>query len=49
MEFLRNNKGVIIFYAIILVFSLVIINDSKNDNLREESRYVMIHYNNLKN
>lgn len=41
MKFLKNNKGAILFYLIILVSSLVIINDVKKDNLREESKYVM--------
>ena len=41
MKFLKNNKGVIIFYAIILISSLVIINDVEKDNLREQSKYVM--------
>ena len=41
MEFLKNNKGSIIFYLIIVVSSLAIINDVKKDNLREESKYVM--------
>ena len=41
MKFLKNNKGAILFYLIILVSSLVIINDVKKDNLREENKYVM--------
>ena len=41
MKFLKNNKGAIIFYVIILISTLVIINDVKQDNLREESKYVM--------
>ena len=41
MKFLKNNKGAIIFYLILIVSTLVIINDVKNDNLREESKYVM--------
>ena len=40
MKFLKNN-GVILFYAIILISSLVIINDVEKDELREENRYVM--------
>ncbi len=46
MKFLKNNKGAIIFYLIIIVFTLVISNDVKKDELREENRYVM---NNLSN
>ena len=42
MKFLKNNKGAIIFYLIILIATLVISNDVKNDNLREENRYVMV-------
>ena len=41
MKFLKNNKGAILFYAIILISTLVIINDVKHDNLHEESKYVM--------
>ena len=41
MKFLKKNKGAILFYVIILVSTLVIINDVNNDNLREESKYVM--------
>ena len=41
MNFLKKNKGAILFYVIILVSTLVIINDVNNDNLREESKYVM--------
>ena len=41
MKFLENNKGAIIFYVVVLIFSLVIISDVKKDDLREESRYVM--------
>ena len=33
MKFLKNNKGVILFYAIILISSLVIINDVEKDEL----------------
>ena len=42
MEFLKNNKGAILFYVIILVSTLLIINDVKKDNLREENKYVMV-------
>lgn len=41
MKFLKNNKGVILFYALILVSTLVLINDVEKDNLREENKYVM--------
>ncbi|MCI6847581.1 MAG: hypothetical protein MR835_01875 [Erysipelotrichaceae bacterium] len=46
MKFLKNNKGVILFYMVILVSSLVIISDVEKDNLREEKRYVMTTYSN---
>lgn len=46
MKFLKNNKGVILFYMVILVSSLVIISDVEKDNLREEKRYVMTTYTN---
>ena len=42
MKFLRKNKGAILFYLVIIVASLVVINDVKKDDLREENRYVMI-------
>ena len=41
MKFLKNNKGAILFYIVILISTLAIVNDVKKDNLREESRYVM--------
>ena len=46
MKFVKNNKGVILFYMVILVSSLVIISDVEKDNLREEKRYVMTTYSN---
>lgn len=42
MKFLKNNKGAILFYMVLLVFSLVLINDVKKDELREENKYVMV-------
>lgn len=44
MKFLKNNKGVILFYVIILISSLVIINDVEKDEMREENRYVMANF-----
>ena len=41
MKFLKNNKGAIIFYMILLISTLVIINDVKKDEFREENKYVM--------
>ncbi len=46
MNFFKNNKGAIIFYVIILISSLVIINDVKRDNLREEKKYIMVNLSN---
>ena len=41
MKFLKTNKGVILFYALILISTLVLINDVKKDEFREDNRYVM--------
>ena len=41
MKFLKNNKGTIIFYTLILVCTLVLINDVKKDELRTQNKYVM--------
>ena len=41
MKFLNKNKGVILFYTLILVSTLVLINDAKKDDIREENKYVM--------
>jgi len=41
MKYLKNNKGVILFYALILISTLVIVNDVKKDELREQNKYVM--------
>ena len=41
MEFLKNNKGVILFYALVLVSTLVLVNDAKKDDIRTENKYVM--------
>ena len=41
MKYLKNNKGVILFYALILISTLVIANDVKKDELREQNKYVM--------
>ncbi len=46
MKFLKSNKGAIIFYVVILVFSVVIMNDVKKDELREENKYVMTNLSN---
>ena len=44
MKFLKNNKGAILFYMVILIFSLILINDVKKDELREENKYVMTNF-----
>jgi len=41
MNFLKNNRGVLLFYAIIIFSTLVLINDVEKDNLREENHYIM--------
>ena len=46
MKFLKNNKGVILFYMVILVYTLVIISDVEKDNQQKEKRYVMTTYSN---
>lgn len=46
MEFLKNNKGAILFYLLIIVSTLLITNDVKKDELREENRYVMTNLSN---
>lgn len=42
MEFLKRNKGAILFYLVILISSLAIINDVKKDEMREQNKYVMV-------
>ena len=42
MKFFKRNKGAILFYLVILISSLAIINDVKKDELREENKYVMV-------
>jgi len=46
MDFLKNNKGAIIFYAIILISSLLLMNDVEKDNMRETNKYVMTNLSN---
>lgn len=41
MEFVKNNKGVIIFYLLLIVISLVAVNNTKN-NLSIENDYVYL-------
>ena len=41
MEFVKNNKGVIIFYPLLIIISLVVVNNTKN-NLSIENDYVYL-------
>ena len=45
MKFLEKNKGVILFYTLVLISTLILINDAKKDNLRTENKYVMTYIN----
>ena len=44
MKFIMKNKGVLIFYLIIIVSSLIIINDVERDNVlnNNDNTYVAI-------
>ena len=44
MKFLKNNKGAVIFYLLILVSTLVIINDVENED--GNNKYVMTYMQN---
>lgn len=44
MKFLKNNKGAVIFYLLILVSTLVIINDVESENGTD--KYVMTYMQN---
>jgi len=46
MNFLKNNKGALLFYAIIIFASLIIINDVEKDNIRKEKHYIMTYLSN---
>ncbi len=41
MKFLKENKGAIIFYLVIVISTLVMVNDVKQDIRTGESKYVM--------
>ena len=41
MEFVKKNKGVIIFYLLLVLATLMII-QSNNRNLESETRYVYL-------
>ena len=44
MQFIMKNKGVLLFYLIIIVSSLIIINDVERDNVlnNNDNTYVAI-------
>ena len=46
MNFIKNNKGAILFYVLVLISTLVLINDAKKDEFREENKYVMTYMSN---
>ena len=41
MDFLKRNKGVILFYVLVFVSTLVLSYDAKLDEKRSENKYVM--------
>ena len=41
MKFLKNNKGVIIFYLMIALFTIILIENAKINYIKDDS-YVMI-------
>ena len=41
MEFLKENKGVIIFYVMLAVFTFILVENAKMNNI-EANSYVMI-------
>ena len=41
MKFLKENKGAIIFYLVIILSTLIIVNDVKQDQVTGENKYVM--------
>lgn len=42
MRFLKKNKGAIILYLVIMVFSLVLMNDVQKENNYKNNTYVMV-------
>ncbi len=46
MNFFNKNKGAIIFYLVIVISTLVIVNDVKQDKSTGESKYVMTYLSN---
>ncbi len=41
MQFLKKNKGAIILYLVIMIFSLVLMNDVQKENNYKNNTYVM--------
>lgn len=41
MEFVKNNKGVIIFYLLLIIISLAVVNNTKN-SFSIENEYVYL-------
>lgn len=41
MEFIKNNKGVIIFYLLLIIISLVVVENAKK-NFSIENEYVYL-------
>ena len=41
MKFLKENKGAILFYLVIVISTLVMVNDVKQDMRTGENKYVI--------
>lgn len=41
MKFLKKNKGAIILYLVIMISSLILMNDVKRENNYKNNTYVM--------
>lgn len=41
MKFLKKNKGAIILYLVIMISSLILMNDVKKENNYKNNTYVM--------
>lgn len=42
MEFVKKNKGALILYVVIMIFSLVLMNDVKREEHDINNSYVMV-------
>lgn len=53
IQILKNNKGALILYAIILIFTLILINNVKKENLNRSMNtsleQIVINTNNISN